>query len=177
MLNNLPVVQDTETIHTGFFNIRCDRLRIRGKDEYDYFTLVARPFAVMVLATTPEGKYVINREYRHPVNQILLSCPGGVLDDGEAPLDCAARELAEETGYSAEHFEILGETFPFPGVTNQKSIFVRATNAKKTGETSLEYTEFIETDLYTKEEIWKKIHAGEPTDGILCTALFLDQAK
>ncbi len=127
----------------------------------------------MVLATTPEGKFVINREYRYPTKEILLSCPGGLIDEGEEIISCAKRELLEETGYVADKFKSLGSSYPFPGITGQKTIFIRAFGAKKLGRQHLDSCERIETLLFTKETLFQEIQKGTPVDGILLSALFL----
>jgi len=172
-LNDLPKVVETEVVYDGFFQVRKDRLEFSGEN-YSYYTLKTRPFAVMVLARTSSGQYVINREYRHPTSQILLSCPGGVQDRQESPEECAIRELKEETGYEAVHFKKIGESYPFPGITSQKTLYFLATQAKKTHEPTLERAEFIETLLLQPEELNHAIKMGQPVDGLLLTALFFN---
>lgn len=173
-LNELPKIKESEIVYDCFFRIRRDLLQLPNKKEYSYYSLVTKPIAVMILASTDEGKYVINREYRHPTQTILLGCPGGVKDEGETILDCAERELLEETGYTASSFKILGEAFPFPGVTSQKVFYVRAFQAKQTKQQSLDSAEYIETALFTKEELYQQIKSGIAVDGLLLSALFFN---
>ncbi len=172
-LSNLPTVAETEKIHDTFFNIRKDRLSIVDQEDYTYYTLETRPYAVMVIATTPDNRYIINKEYRHPTRKVLLGAPGGTMDDGEDFIQCAKRELLEETGYSAEKFFLLGESYPFPGVCLQSTVFVRAVNAKKVTEPSLDHAEFIEVTLLNKEEL-KGAMQTMPLDGILLAGLYLE---
>lgn len=152
--NDFLTVDHTEILYDNFFRVERDRLKISGQPDYDYYTLVTSPVAVMVVAKTADGRYVLNWEYRHPVKKTLLSCPGGILEKEESPLECAARELLEETGYKAERFEKIGEAYPFPGICPQKTVYVRAENAVHTGRHALERAEFIlETVLLTPEEL------------------------
>ena len=173
-LKYLPTVSKSERIHDTFFNIRKDILQIEGQSDYTYYTLETKPFAVMVIATTADNRYVINREYRHPTEEIILGAPGGSMDLDEDFISCARRELAEETGYTAERFYILGESYPFPGVCLQKTVFVRAINATKMHEPMLDHAEFIEVALFTKEELETEMKKYA-LDGILLAGLFLEQ--
>lgn len=173
-LNNLPRLLQTTVVHdNGFFQLRKERLEITPHDSYDYYTLEAAPFAVMVIATTHHNEYVLNWEYRHPVKSILLSCPGGIMHAGETPLECASRELLEETGYRAEQFELIGEAHPFPGICSQKTIYVRAHNATFSGPQQLDQVEYIETALFSPEKLKQTLAAQTPVDGLLLSALFL----
>lgn len=174
MFQNKPRVKETEVIYNEYFRIEKDRLLIPDQQDYHYYTLIAAPVAVMVLAKTSEGLYVLNWEYRHPVKKILLSCPGGVMNRDESPLACAERELIEETGYQAEDFEIIGESFPFPGICTQKTVYVRAKNAFNTGVHAREHAEFIEETVLFRPEELKQSIKKVPVDGLLLSALFFE---
>lgn len=172
-LKNLPSVIETEKIHDTFFNIRKDILEIEGQEDYTYFTLETRPYAVMVIATTTDDRYIINREYRHPTGKVILGAPGGTMDADEDFIECAKRELAEETGYTAEEFFVLGESYPFPGVCLQSTVFVRALDATKISKPVLDHAEFIEVGLFTSQELHTEMQKM-PVDGILLSGLYLD---
>lgn len=153
--NKLPLVLEKKVVFQEHFLVEKSRLQVAPSPPYDYYTLVTTsPIAVMVLATTAEGAYVLNWEYRPPTQKVLLSCPGGLLDPGETPLEAAARELREETGYEAAHFSLLGESYPLPGVCTQKTIFVQAREAHRGGAPRREATEYIlETLLLSPEAL------------------------
>jgi ADP-ribose pyrophosphatase len=63
----------------------------------------------MVVPLLDDGRLVMERQYRHPVKQVLLEFPAGKLDAGEDPLACGRRELLEETGYSAREWAHAGD--------------------------------------------------------------------
>lgn len=83
-----------------------DRLVARNGRETDY-TYLTCPRAVFVVPITDEGELVLVRQYRHPVRDWTLEVPAGTVDEGEAPLDAAHRELAEEAGGTAREWTHL----------------------------------------------------------------------
>jgi ADP-ribose pyrophosphatase len=74
-------------------------------DEYPW--VKTREFAIVV-AVTPDGGVVLERSYKHGPRRVATSLPAGFLEDGEAPIDAARRELREETGYEADEWKSLG---------------------------------------------------------------------
>ena len=66
---------------------------------------ITHPGASAVIPLLPDGRVVLVRQYRYPVQAVTLEIPAGKLDSaGEDPLECAKRELKEETGYTAEKY-------------------------------------------------------------------------
>lgn len=169
---NFPEVLDQSNVYEGMYTLRKDRLRITEEDHYDYYTLVGREAATMVVAETQAGQLVVNHEYRHPTGKALLSLPGGVLESGEEALVAAERELLEETGYTADSFECMGIAYPLPGLYPQRITYVHARGARPAGAPNRELSEYIHTELYTLPNLFEQIARGAPVDGILCTALF-----
>lgn len=82
----LPQVLESKYIFDGFIKLRNDRLRYSDGYEQNYYYLVTRSSAVVIVAVTPEGQLVMNKEYRHATGSVLLSLPGGCIDPGKASL-------------------------------------------------------------------------------------------
>ena len=73
---------------------------------------VIHPGAVMIVAQVDDGQLVLERQFRYPVQAVMIEFPAGKLDAGEASLACAQRELLEETGYTAREWARAGMLHP-----------------------------------------------------------------
>lgn len=169
----IPQLIRSTTIFDSFFKIRKDELAFPNSGQsYDYYSLDTKFPAISILAQTKNETFVINKEYRHPTKEYLLSCPGGYLCENETAEAGGARELLEETGYTAERFFLMGSAYPYPGISSQKLYYIGAIGAEKIQEPSLETEELLTTQLLSLDNIHKNIKNGIPLDGILCAALF-----
>ena len=93
--------------------LRMDDGRVVQRDYIRY------PGAAVVLPVLDDGSIVLIRNYRFAVDERLYELPAGVLEEGEDPAQCAERELAEETGYTAGRIEKLGRFYSTPGTTDE----------------------------------------------------------
>jgi len=135
--------------------------------------LVEMADAVVILAVRDDGAVVLIRNERFAVEEDLFELPAGKLDvEGEAPEACAARELAEETGYSADRLERLGGFYTCPGaVTEYMHVFL-ATGLTP-GEQDLQGCERIRVVPTPPEKLTEMIATGELHDGKSLAALLL----
>ena len=74
--------------------------------------VVQHPGAVVIMPQLEDGRLILIAQYRFAVGETLLEFPAGTLEPDEAPLECARRELIEETRYQAEHWRALGLPTP-----------------------------------------------------------------
>lgn len=166
------LIERSVVFEESLVKVQRDQLQIGQQQPYHYYSLSTFPFAVAILAITPEGAYVLNEEYRHPTGRILLGCPGGYIDPGEDALKAAQRELLEETGFQADSFTVIGSAFPYPGFSGQKTIYIRALGATFAAQPCHEISEVIYPHLLLPEALSEAINSGAEIDGTLCTALF-----
>jgi ADP-ribose pyrophosphatase len=98
-----------------WFPVRKDTVQLpSGRIVDDYFVWDA-PKIVMAVPVTPEGSFVMVRQYRHALEKVLIQFPGGGVDKDESPNAAAKRELEEETGYTSHDDPIfLGSYAPYP---------------------------------------------------------------
>jgi ADP-ribose pyrophosphatase len=89
--------------------------------------VVHHPGAVVIMSRLEDGRLLLIQQYRFAVGETLLEFPAGTLEPGKAPLECAKRELIEETGYRADHWRALGMTYPSPGYCDEQQHLFMAT--------------------------------------------------
>ena len=166
-----PSIQSSKTVYSGFFDVQTDLLRYDEK-LFEYSSLHLSTNAAVIIAQDREGRFILNREYRHPTREWILGCPGGRLEKDEEPLAGGQRELSEETGYWSDEICIIGSCYPLPSLLNQKIYFLWAKNAFLKGEQHLDPFELIKTELKTLEEIQQEIKTGAPVDSMVSAALW-----
>ena len=144
-----------------------------GKNRrYDRIVL---PGAAVVLPILGDGRVLLISNHRFAVSQTLLELPAGMLDGGEPPIECARRELCEETGYRAGKLEPLLSFFSTPGMCNEELHAFLATELVS-GETSREPGEQIENTPMKVEAALEAIGAGRIKDAkTIVTLLYYDR--
>jgi ADP-ribose pyrophosphatase len=121
-------------------------------------------------ADVEDPEVLLIRQYRYAANGYLYEIPAGRLDPGEAPIDCARRELAEETGYRAERVDHLFTMFTTPGFTDEKIHLFLATGLTA-GEAHREADEFMELVPTRLSRALSMIEQGEIQDAKTALAL------
>jgi len=133
--------------------------------------------AAVVLPLLDDGRVVLVRQYRYPVGESLLELPAGTLEPAEDPLECAARELAEETGLRARTLSPLGRFYSAPGYTDETLHAVLATGLERTAGATPDRDELIETELVAPSEVARRIASGEIRDAKTIATLMLAQLR
>ncbi len=124
--------------------------------------------AVAMLAFVRPGTILLEYRYRPALDRHIYELPAGILKPGEDIVQCAKRELLEETGYEAEIVKKLISFYPTPGYTNEMIHIVVMENLKKVGKPQAEmspeekYMEIREVDI---EDALRMIENGEIVDG------------
>jgi len=117
-----------DTVYQGrAFGVQVVRMRLPGDRLRDY-DLVRHNPSVTVLPLDDKGRLLFVRQFRLGAGGDLLELPAGVMEPGEEPLDCAAREIREETGLSAGKLELLGDFYLAPGYCDEHMYVFLATD-------------------------------------------------
>lgn len=125
-----------------------------------------------VLAVTKDQKVVLVKQYRHGVQEVLLELPGGVVEDGETPMDGIKRELLEETGYTTEHFVEVGSFYPNPANQTNTMYSFLALNVEKVADPHLDDGEDLEVHLIPLDELISMTKCGEFLHALQVATLF-----
>jgi ADP-ribose pyrophosphatase len=113
-------VNHCHPIHQGrVFSLFRENVTLENGVTVD-MDLIRHPGASAVIPLTEAKDIVMIRQYRHAVGAYIWEIPAGTLDPRETPLDCAKRELTEETGFAASQWQPLGEVTPVPGYSNER---------------------------------------------------------
>ena len=169
---NWKSIKSEHLIHNQWLTVRKDHVILpTGVDIVDYYVL-EYPDWVTVIAITDEGKYVMEQQYRHGIQQTCYEICGGTVEKDEDILIAAKRELKEETGYGGGTWSFFSKTAPNPAaMTNICYTFV-AKGVYKTGEQTLERTEDIDVCEMTEEELLEVMKNGEIIQGDMLSPLW-----
>lgn len=121
-VGDVPSAHEVQSSHMAFrgrvWSVRRDAVDFGGSThERD---VLVHPGAVAIIALDEQDRVLLIRQYRHPVAMLLFEPPAGLLDvSGEDPWLTASRELAEESGYAAEHWHVLVDLFNSPGGSSE----------------------------------------------------------
>ena len=166
-------IKPWKVLETSYFRprFRMDKVELANGNLLDATILEFRSWANIV-ALTKTGEVVLVRQYRHGVREVLLEFPGGVVEDGEDPLDGAKRELIEETGYTASRWMEVGKLYPNPAFqTNTLYCYLALDSEKVTGQ-SLDAGEDIEVHLMPLDDLVDLAKRGEFLHALMNSVLF-----
>lgn len=154
---------ESETVFEGhFFDVNSDIVRLPDGRLAPRQYLV-HPGAVAVVAILPDGNILLERQFRHPLRQVVLELPAGKLDEGETPLASGQRELLEETGYTAKKWTSLGFTTPCVAYSTERLWYYLAEDLDYVG-ASPDDGELIDVVSYSPGALEEAIRSGEITD-------------
>jgi len=152
-----------ERVYEGrIINVRVDTVELPNK-KYSKREIVEHPGAVGIVPVTKDKKIILVKQFRKPVEEILLEIPAGKIESQEDPYKCALRELEEETGFTTDRVEKLLEFYSTPGFSNEVIHIYLAENLE-IGNINLDEDENIEIIKLSIEEVLDKIQTGEIKD-------------
>ena len=134
--------------------------------------IVRHPGASAVVALNENGEMFMVRQFRKPLEAVSLEIPAGKLDRGEDPLDCARRELKEETGLSTESLVHVVSVHSTPGFSDEVLHIYAATYLSE-GNSCADEDEFISSEKYTVQQLMDMILEGKITDAKSIIGVFI----
>lgn len=154
---------ESQQVYRGhFLDVRRDEVRLPdGSAAHREY--IVHPGAVMIVPILDDGRLIVERQYRYPVARVMLEFPAGKLEIGEPPLECAMRELAEETGYRATEWARAGILHNAIAYSTE-GIEIWFARGLSLGERALDVGEFVDVDTTTLESLEDAAHQGVLTD-------------
>ncbi|WMW82513.1 NUDIX hydrolase [Undibacterium cyanobacteriorum] len=144
----LQVEQDTVTLPDGAEVSR----------EY-----IKHPGAVVILPLFDDGSVLLERQFRYPLHQVFLEFPAGKIDPGEDHLECAKRELQEETGFTAQEWSFVC-TIHNAIAYSDEHLEIYLARGLIAGEAKLDEEEFLETFRAPATQVLEWVREGLITD-------------
>lgn len=152
----IEVVKDTITLPNG---------------KQAYREMVLHNGAAAIVPIDQDGNILFVRQYRHPAQEEILEIPAGTLEIGEDPLQCAKRELEEETGFTAQKFSLLSAMYTAIGFCTEK-IYIYLAEGLQEGAQNLDEDEFVTVERYSLEESVQLIVNGTIKDSKTIAGIF-----
>ncbi|KAF7598416.1 MAG: NUDIX hydrolase [Candidatus Dactylopiibacterium carminicum] len=164
-----------EVFRGNWIRVQRDRIRLPdGKEATREF--VRHPGACVIIPELRPGVLLFERQFRYPVGQVFIELPAGKIDPEEDLLDCARRELLEETGYTAGVWEHLGCMHNCIGYSDER-IEIFLARDMKPGQQQLDDGEFVELFEMSLKDAAAAVLDGRITDAKTITCLFWLQQK
>ena len=170
-IRRLEFIDSSEGPKIPLFNVQLHTMRNPRNDHHMTRLVLETTEWVNIVAVTPSAELVIVYQYRSGVDKITAEIPGGMVDEGEAPLAAAKRERQEETGYTAQEWRYLGAVEPNPAIHNNLCHHWLALNVVKTADISLDDGEDIQVECLTMEEIRAEMACGRFSHSLALSAL------
>lgn len=168
----LANVNSQVTLHRGrVFKLVSENYTLANETTSD-MDFIQHPGAAAMVPMLNLTDVILIKQYRHAIREFIWEIPAGTLDPEESPLNCARRELIEETGYSAADWHQLGTITPLPGCSDER-IHIFLASDLKAAEQNLDDDEMLKVHQIKFEEALQMILNGEINDGKTISGLFL----
>ena len=138
-------------------------------DNGQYIVLDAKDWCAVIAELGDD--FLMVRQWRHGSKSLSIELPGGVIENGETPLEAACRELREETGFSSKDVILLGTMSPNPALFSNHIHFFLAKDLEQEGEQNLDSDEFVNAVRIPKKEVFEKMGSPEYPHALMAAAL------
>ena len=156
------VIEARRAWRGSFLDVRSDRVALPDGSE-TLREYIVHPGAVMIVPLLDDDRVVVERQWRYPMGRAMLEFPAGKLEPGEPVLDCAVRELIEETGYRAAEWARAGILHNAIGYSDE-GIEIWFARGLSLGERSLDAGEFLDVFEASVDTLEDAARRGEITD-------------
>jgi ADP-ribose pyrophosphatase len=128
------------------------------------FYVLDMPDWVQIVPLLPDGRFIMVEQFRHGTRRVTLEFPAGIVEPAETPVECAIRELEEETGYRAASANVVGRVDPNAALQTNELFIVVARGCRATGERDPDPRERIRHRIVQPDDVDGLIERGEFRD-------------
>ena len=165
-------VNTSETLYQGkVFRLSRENVTLKNGVTVD-FDIIRHPGASAIVPVSQGNKLILIKQYRHATGKFIWEIPAGTLEPDESPLECATRELAEETGYQADKWEKLGLITPLPGYSDE-TIHLFLAQDLVPARQNLDKDEMLDVHEVGLTEAVEMVHKGAILDSKTIAGLFM----
>lgn len=155
-------INSTEIYNGHIIKVYKDDISIEGAGNA-VREVVRHKGAAAVLAVDEHGEAYFVEQFRYPVGKPLFEAPAGKIDEGEAPFDCAKRELLEECGVLAEKWTELGPMLSSPGFCDEV-IYLYLAEGLSLSNPNPDEDEFLDIIKLPLQKVLERLRRGEIPD-------------
>ncbi len=157
-------LERAETVHeTRIFHVIRHWARAHDGELADFYVL-SMPDWVQAVSLLPDGRFVMVEQFRHGTERLTIEFPAGIVEPGESAIECARRELEEETGYVAGSAEVVGQVDPNAALQDNELFIVVLRDCQPTGQKDEDPRERIRTRIVDPGELDGLLERGEFRD-------------
>ena len=165
-------INDRQILHRGrVYNLIRENVTLDNGVTTD-MEYIEHPGATAIIPMFSDSRVLLLKQYRHSLREYIWEIPAGTLDPEEEILECAQRELIEETGYSADQWQKLGEITPLPGYSDERLHIFLATDLQP-AEQDLDRDEIIHVHKVNFSDAIEMIESGNIQDAKTIAGLLI----
>jgi len=167
------IVTENKEYKTPIFNLLKRSMELQAENESDRgdFYVLDAPEWINIIAITADGEVILVEQYRYGIEQPTLEIPGGMVDEGEEPLEGAKREMLEETGYRSDKWRSLGKVSSNPAIMTNFTHMYLAEECVFEGADNPDTHERINVHTMPVDDFLERVHDGTVHHAIVLAAV------
>ena len=172
MIKKWKTLDSRYIIRRPWLTARVDRVQLPNGVIHPEHYVLEYPDWVNVIAITGDGMFVMIRQYRHAMDQVLTELCAGVSEQGESPEQSARRELLEETGYGGGTWSEIMTIGQNPSICDNITHCFLAQGVERLADQTLEATEDIEVILMTRQQVQQLLADNQMLQALMAAPLW-----